>query len=253
MGNVQIKNRLNELRLRGMLAAYDEIRGRATKESWTSDDVLDHLLQRELEWREASESSRRIKGAKLPQLPRFEDFDFTVKRAFTKTQIKELYTLKWLDQGRSLLLMGPTGAGKSFAAQALAHQACLRKKSVLFVNFSDLLENLMVARQTGGYLRTRAKYAKPDLVVLDDFGLRKISAQEAHDLVDLLKERSGSKSTIITTQLPLTNWPEVIEDPVIADTLIDRLKHVAVKVDLSGPEVESYRKHQGDALDKPAK
>jgi DNA replication protein DnaC len=91
---------------------------------------------------------------------------------------------------------------------------------------------------------------KPDILILDDFGLRKMLAQEAHDFVDLLKERIGSKSIVITTQLPLDNWPEVIEDPVVADTIIDRLKHTSVKIDLTDPNNDSYRKQQGAILDK---
>jgi DNA replication protein DnaC len=251
MGTVQIKNMMEDLKLPGMLKSYDALRSRATKESWTADELLDNLLQSEHQWREGQSSSRRVKGSKLPELPRFEDFDFTVKRPFTKVQIKELYTLRWLEQGRPLLLIGPTGAGKSFIAKALGHQACLRKKSVLFIGVSDLLENQASARQTGSYLRFRMKMAKPDVLILDDFGLRKLHAQEAHDFLDLLKERTGTKSTIITTQVPLDNWPEVIEDPVTADTTIDRLKHTSVKIELSDPNIDSYRKQQGAVLDKP--
>lgn len=250
MGSVQIKNMLEDLRLSGMLKSYDALRSRATKESWTAEELLDQLLQSEHQWREEASSSKRVKGSKLPELPRLEDFDFTVKRAFSKVQIKELYTLRWLEQGRPLLLMGPTGVGKSFIAKALGHHACLRKKSVLFMSVSDLLENQAAARLSGGYLRFRARMGKPDILILDDFGLRKILAQESHDFVDLLKERVGAKSTIITTQLPLENWPEVIEDPVIADTIIDRLKHISVKIDLSDANIDSYRKQQGATLDK---
>lgn len=250
MGIVQMKNLMEDLKLHGMLKSFESLRSQATKESWSSDDFLDQLLSVEHQWREEQASERRVKGSKLPELPRLEDFDFTVQRSFTKVQIKELFTLKWLEQGRAMLLIGPTGVGKSFIAKALGHQACLRKKSVLFISVSDLLEHQAQARVSGSYLRLRVKMAKPDVLILDDFGLRKLLAQEAHDLIDLLKERTGEKSTIITTQLPLENWPEVIEDPVIADTVIDRLKHTSVKIDLQG---ESYRKEQGAHLDKPAK
>lgn len=250
MGTVQIKNMLEDLRLSGMSKSYDSLRSRATKESWTADELLDQLLQSEWQWREAEASSRRVKASKLPELPRLEDFDFSVKRPFTKVQIKELYTLKWLEQGRPLLLTGPTGAGKSFIAKALGHQACLRKKTVMFIGVSDLLEHQASARLAGHYLRFRLKMTKPDILILDDFGLRKMLAQEAHDFVDLLKERIGSKSIVITTQLPLDNWPEVIEDPVVADTIIDRLKHTSVKIDLTDPNNDSYRKQQGAILDK---
>jgi DNA replication protein DnaC len=120
----------------------------------------------------------------------------------------------------------------------------------MFIGVSDLLEHQASARLAGHYLRFRLKMTKPDILILDDFGLRKMLAQEAHDFVDLLKERIGSKSIVITTQLPLDNWPEVIEDPVVADTIIDRLKHTSVKIDLTDPNNDSYRKQQGAILDK---
>lgn len=250
MGTVQIKNMMEDLRLMGMLKSFDHLKSEATKESWTGEEWLDHLLQQESEYREEQSRDRRVKNSKLQKLPRLEDFDFTVKRSINKAMIKELYSLKWLEQGRAVLLIGATGIGKSFIAEALGHHACLRKKSVLFISASDLLEHQRMARATGGYLKWRARMTKPDVIILDDFGLCKLSAQEAHDFIDLLKVRTGEKSTIITSQLPLENWPEVIEDPIIADTVIDRLKHTSVKLDITG---DTYRKHQGAALDKPIK
>src|SRR5579872_2627859 len=242
MGTVQMKNMMEDLGFKGMLKSFERLKSEATKESWTADELLDHLLQEECEYREEQSRERRVKNSKLEKLPRLEDFDFTVKRTVTKAMIKELFSLKWLEQGRSMLLVGPTGIGKSFIAEALGHHACLRKKSVLFVGMSDLLEHQQMARASGTYLRWRAKMAKPDVLILDDFGLRKLLAQEAHDFVDLLKARIGEKSTIFTTQVPLNNWPELIEDPVIADAVIDRLKHTSVKLDLDG---DTYRKVEG--------
>lgn len=247
MGMVQIKNMLEDLHLRGMLKSFERLKGDAVKESWTADDFIDRLLQEEYDFREEQARERRVKNAKLEKLPRIEDFDFTVKRTITKAMIKQLFDLKWLEQGRAVLLIGPTGIGKSFVAEALGHHACLRKKSVLFISMSDWLENLQLARSSGVYLKWRAKMAKPDVLILDDFGLRKLMAQEAHDFVDLLKARAADKSTVFTSQVPLENWPELIEDPVIADTVIDRLKHTSVKLNLEG---DTYRAAQGAALDK---
>lgn len=248
MGSVQMKNMMEDMRLTGMLQSFERLKSEATKESWTSEELLDHLLQEEYEYREEQARGRRVKNSKLEKLPRLEDFDFTVKRNVTKAAIKELYTLKWLEQGRALLLVGKTGIGKSFIAEAIGHQACLRKKSVLFTGMSDLLENLQMARSASTYFKWRARMAKPDVLIIDDFGLRKLLAQEAHDFLDLLKARTGGRSTIFTTQVPLENWPELIEDPVIADAVIDRLKHTSVKLDLDG---DTYRAVEGAALDKP--
>jgi DNA replication protein DnaC len=123
-------------------------------------------------------------------------------------------------------------------AQAAGLHACQQKKSVLFLNITTWLENISLARSTGSYLKYRDKLAKPDLLIIDDFGMRKLSAMESQDLCEILEERSIGKSTLITTQLPLDNWQEVIADPVIYDAVKDRLKHAAITFTITG---ESYR------------
>lgn len=250
MGHPQIKNTMLDLKLRGMLYAFENLSETSTKDSWTAHEFLDQLLQAEVTWREHQSADRKIKNSKLSRLHALEDFDFAFSRNITKVQIRELYSLKWLEQARPLLLIGPTGIGKTFIAEALGHHICQRKKSVLFLSMSDLLEQQHLAHVAGSYLKLKAKLGKYDVIILDDLGLRKLSTQEAHDLCEIIKERQGSKSLIITTQLPLKNWPEILEDPVIADSVIDRLKHTSVKITLKGP---SYREAQGQKFDSENK
>lgn len=182
--------------------------------------------------------TRRIKAAKFKIRANFEDFDFTADRSITKPQIKEIYSLKWVEQGRPLLLVGQTGVGKTFIAQAAGLHACTSGKTVLFMSVTTWLENLALARSTGTYLKYRDKLTRPDVLILDDFGMRKLTAMEAQDLCEILEERSVGKSTVVTTQLPLEHWAEVIADPVIADAVCDRLKHAALTFKITGP---SYR------------
>jgi DNA replication protein DnaC len=185
-----------------------------------------------------SQTKRRIKAAKFALRPSFEDFDFTANRSITKAQIKDLYSLHWLAESRPVLLIGQTGVGKTFIAQALGLHACASGKSVLYMTFTTWLENLALARSAGTYLKFRDKCSKPDAVILDDFGMRKLTANEAQDLCELLEERSIDKSTVFTTQLPLAHWSEVVGDPVISDAIRDRLEHAALTVTITG---ESYR------------
>jgi len=241
-----IKNLMLEMKLQGMLHSFEQTMRDTITGEVSPEDILNQLLQAEYDWREEKRTARLVKLAKLTSKPSLEDFDFTAKRSIKKILVKDLYKLSWLEQGRPIVIVGPTGVGKTFLAQALSHHACHHKHSTVFTSISTFLENLMLARSSNTYLKFRAKMIRPSLLVLDDFGLRKFSDIEAHDLNDIIKERLGEKSIIITTQLPMDHWSEVIEDPVIADTIIDQLTHSALKIDLSG---ESYRKVKAEKLD----
>jgi DNA replication protein DnaC len=227
-----------EMKLLGMSAAFDRLLTDATADQWSCSDFLDAMLQAEVDFRSERKTKRRIKAAKFAIRPSFEDFDFTANRSITKAQIKELYSLHWLSEGRPVLLVGQTGVGKTFIAQAVGLHACASGKSVLYMTFTTWLENLALARSASTYLKFRDKLARPDLVILDDIGMRKMTATEAQDLCELLEERSIDRSTLFTTQLPLSHWAEVIGDPVIADAVRDRLEHAALTLNITG---ESYR------------
>jgi DNA replication protein DnaC len=238
MSTAIARNLMAEMKLLGMSAAFERILSEATREQCSYSDFLDTLLQAESDFRTQRKTAGRIKAAKFSIRPAFEDFDFTANRSISKAQIKELYSLVWLREGRPVLLVGQTGVGKTFIAQAIGLHVCSHSKSVLYMTVTTWLENLMLARSAGTYLKFRDKLAKPDLVVLDDFGMRKLTATEAQDLCELLEERSIEKSTLFTTQLPLSHWSEVIADAVIADAIRDRLEHAALTINITG---ESYR------------
>lgn len=240
---------MSEMKLAGMTAVLEKTVADATQDSWSYTEFMDVLLQAEADHREERKAKSRIKASKLKIQASFEDFDFTANRSITKAQVKEIYALKWVEQGRPLLLIGQTGVGKTFIAQATGLHACGSGKSVLFMSVSTWLENVALARSTGSYLKFRDKIAKPDILILDDFGMRKFSDMEAQDLCEILEERSMGKSTVVTTQLPLDHWQEVLPDPVIADAILDRLKHAAIQFKITG---ESYRKVKAKKLDAKA-
>ena len=238
MSTAIARNLMAEMKLFGMLAAFDKVVTDATRDQVSYTEFVDGLLQAELDWRGERAAQRRLKAAKLPLRVSLDDFDYTAHRSITKAQIRELQGLGWLKDGRPLVLIGQTGVGKSFIAQAIALQVCHHGKTALYMNVTTWLENVALARSSGTYLRYRDKLAKPDLLVLDDIGMRKLTATEAQDLCEILEERSIGKSTVFTTQLPLDHWSEVIADPVIADAIRDRLQHAALTITITG---ESYR------------
>jgi DNA replication protein DnaC len=238
MSTAVAKNLMVDMKLLGMFAAFDQTVTSATRDQTSYTEFLDTLLQAESDYRQERKTDYRIKAARFTLRPAFEDIDFTASRSISKAQIKELYSLQWLNEGRPVLLIGQTGVGKTFLAQATGLHACACGKSVLYMNITTWLENVALARSSGTYLRYRDKLAKPDVLILDDFGMRKLSSIEAQDLCEILEERSVAKSTVFTTQLPLDHWAEVIADPVIADAIRDRLEHAALTIHITG---ESYR------------
>lgn len=238
MSMTQVRHLMQELKLHGMAATLEKTLEDARKDDWTTEELIDALLQAEADFRDRRRVQNRIKASKLRHQASFEDYDFSAKRSLTKAQLKEIYGLKWLNEGRPLVLVGQTGVGKSFLAQAAGLHACQNGKSTLFVSVTHWMEQQALARNTGTYLKFRDRMIRPDLLVLDDFGMRKFTAMEAEDLREICEERSYGKSTLITTQLPIKHWPEVLPDPVLADAIKDRFEGPGLVITITG---ESYR------------
>jgi DNA replication protein DnaC len=161
------KNHMAEMNMLGMLSVLDKTLTEATRDKISYTEFADILLQAEADYRQDRKTTNRIKAAKFTVRPALEDFDFTAKRSITKAEIKEIYTLGWLNDARPLLLIGQTGVGKTFIAQAIGLHACANGKSVLYMNITRLLENLAIARSGATYLRYRDKLAKFDLIIID--------------------------------------------------------------------------------------
>lgn len=231
---------MSDLRLQGMGARIDKTLAEAKASGLSVEEVIDILLQAESDYRENKKSSNRIKNSKLKTTASFEDYDFTTKRSLSRNQLKEIYSLQWLTDGRPLVLVGETGVGKSFLAHATGLRACANKKSVLFLSFSYFLEMAILHRASGNYLKFREKMIKPDLLILDDFGMKKLTTGESEDWREILEERSFGKSTMLTTQLPTDHWSEAIADPVLSEAISDRFEGPGLVIKITG---ESYRKH----------
>ena len=249
MSTAIIRTLMAELKLPGMSNAFDQAVIDATAHQWSCTEFFDLLLQAEADYRGHRRTARLITAAHLSRHACFEEFDYTAQRSITKAQVKELHSLHWLRQGRPLLLVGQTGVGKTFLAQAAGLQACLNGYSALFLTITEWLERLTLARSSGAYLKFRDKLARPAVLIIDNFGMRKLTAVEAQDLCDILEERTAGQSTIFTTQLPLKHWAEVIADPVIADAIRDRLEHAALTLNITG---ESYRGVKARQLANPS-
>lgn len=234
-------NQLHQLRLWGMAKTLPMRLQESGQEKWSYSEFLNGLLLDEIRYRDQKSSESRLRKAKFRTQADFDHFDFTLKRSLSKTQMKELRELTFLKSHQNLLLLGPTGVGKTFVATAIGHQACMEGHSVLFEGMNCLIETIRLHRMGGTFLRFRKRLIEADLLIIDDLGIKPLDGVMVQDLYDLLEERYLKKSTIITSQLPVPNWKEVITDPVVFEAIVDRVAH-GYKIEITG---ESYRKRRG--------
>ena len=232
--------KLQTLRLPGMLKALNEQQQIPEIDSLGFEERLGLLIDREVTERENRRLGTRLKKAKLRHSCCVEDLDFKTSRGLDKTLILSLAACTWIARGINVLICGPTGVGKSYLACALAHKACLEGYSALYLRLPRLFEELRLAKADGRYGKLMLDYAKTDLLVLDDWGLTPMTDPQRRDLLELLEDRYGRKSTIVTSQLPIQSWHEAIGDPTLADAILDRIVHNAHKIELKG---ESMRKN----------
>jgi len=248
MSSVEVlTNQMIELRLAGMRDTY-QLRSKQTREdNLTYDDFLGLLLQDELEYRRGAKIKRLLKRASFRQTASLEDLDLKVDRGLDKRQLKELAACRFIDDGINILIMGPTGVGKTHLATAIGNAACRRGYSTLFYRMNTLIEQMLLARAKGTYLNLLKRLATADLLIIDDMGIKPLEPPHFQDLYDVLDERGEEKSTVVTTQLPPENWNEVIADPVACEAITDRLSAIAIKLVMQGA---SYRPKK--AARKPA-
>lgn len=230
---------LLKLKLQGMLSALKEQQQNRQFKELTFEDRLGMLVDREITVQENRRLELRLKQAKLRQAAAVEDIDFRTTRGLDKNNVLELANCQWLKEHQNILIIGPTGVGKSFLACALAHKACREGFSVQYHRTSRLFQELAVSRADGRYLRLLKGLAKVDLIILDDWGLEALTKDQRNDLLEILEDRHNQKSLIITSQIPLENWHSLVGESTHADAILDRVVHNAHIINLKG---DSMRK-----------
>ena len=209
------------------------------KNQFTLDEMLSHLVDAEWDDRHNRKLARLLKGARFRYNTSFEEIDFTFDRELDKNQMLRLSSCQWIESHQDCILTGPTGAGKSFIASALGHQACMYGFKVLYYSSSKMFAHLKLSRADGSYLKELNKILKMDVLILDDFGLEPLDTQSRLSLLEILEDRHGRRSSIFVSQLPVSDWHEIIGDPTIADAICDRIIHNAHRIELDG---DSLRK-----------
>lgn len=231
--------KLTTLRFTGMVAALDEQMQMNSLNDMGFEERLGVLLDREIAVRQTKRMNTRLRKAKLRQDSCIEDIDFRHPRGLDKSLVMGLASCEWIKDHNNLIITGPTGVGKTYLACAFAQKACREGFNTLYVRMTKLFEDLSLAKGDGRYLKLLTSFAKADLLVLDDYGLDQLGREQRHDLLEILEDRHGLRSTLVTSQLPIDHWHEQIGDPTLADAILDRLVHCAHKVKLKG---ESMRK-----------
>jgi DNA replication protein DnaC len=226
--------RLVALGLAGMAKALEEQRENRAVDGLAFEERLALLVDRETAERETKRLAKRLKTANLRQDAIIEDFDPTTKRTLDKALLAKLATGEWFRRRQDLIVTAKTGLGKSWLACALAHKACRDDRSAVYWRVPNLLDELALARGDGRLRRRMKALATVDVLVLDDWGLSPMTSAQGRDILEVLDDRHGRRSTIVTSQVPVDDWHDLIPDPTVADAVLDRLVHTAHRLKIEG-------------------
>jgi DNA replication protein DnaC len=231
--------RLSTLGLAGMAKAFEEQRRSPDLDALSFEERLGLLVDREAAERDTKRLTTRLKFASLRQNACVEDIDLRTPRGLDRAVFARLAAGEWINRHENLLITGAAGLGKSWIACALGHKACRDNHSVLYHRVPRLFEALALARGDGRYGRLLKSLGRVEVLILDDWGLSVLTGSERRDLLEILDDRHGRTSTIVTSQIPVEHWHETIGDPTLADAILDRIVHNAHRLQLVG---ESMRK-----------
>ena len=238
------QERLLALGLTGMARALDDQRRQPDIAALDFEERLALLLDRETMERETKRLVARLRFAALRQEAVVEDIDLRAPRGLDRALFQKLAAGDWIDRKQNLLVIGPTGVGKSWIACALGHKACRENIAVLYTRMPRLLADLAIAHGDARYARLLRSIARVRLLILDDWGPESLTANQARDLLEIVEDRYDKGSLIITSQVPVDRWHDLIGVPTLADAILDRVVHNAYRIELAG---ESLRKRRSQS------
>jgi DNA replication protein DnaC len=241
MLNQQTIEKLHTLKLIGMAEAFQDQLSQPDIGRLSCEERFGLIVDRQWIWKEDCRMQRYLKQAKLKLNACVEDIDYKTPRGIDQSVMMRLISCDWIRQHQNIIITGPTGAGKTFLACALANKACREGYRTFYIRSPKLYYELAVSRGDGSYGQLINKLARTQILIIDDLGLAPMTDSERRDLLEVIEDRHGSASTIVTSHLPIENWHEHIGDPTIADAILDRLIHNAHKIKMKGGSMR--RKH----------
>ena len=234
-----LTRRLKRLRLGGLLPTLPDRAAHARQSKLSPLDFLELLLQDEIDRRESGGLMRRLAAAAFEEAVTVEQIVWDTPVSFDRARVRELFSLRWLAERENVIFAGPVGVGKSFLAQALGHSACRAGHQVRYTKVAKMLLALHQSRADNSWERELRTWLAPDLLILDDFGLRKLTAPQSSDFYDVLVERDRHASTLITSNRAVDEWVALFDDPILANSALDRVAHRAHQIVMEGPSLRA--------------
>lgn len=239
--NEAILQKMKQMKLHGMAGAFKTSLEDGGKVPMTADEMISFLVESEWDDRNNRRIERRIRTARFRYKANVEQIDFKIDRNLDRNLMNRFSECSYIEKNENILITGSTGIGKSYIASALGNQACMLGYKVLYASTSKLFAMLKMAKADGSYIKETARIEKTDLLILDDFGMQPLDGHNRSALIEIIEDRHGKRSTIITAQLPVGQWYDVIGEKTIADAVLDRIVHNAHRIEMSG---ESLRRRQ---------
>src|SRR5450432_737100 len=246
--NKESLSKMSRMHLTGMHRAFETSIETNQTEQFTNDELVHHLVQSEWDDRQYRAVQRGLKNANFRYQASLEQVDYAAERGLDKNQVQRLSTCDFIGKGEDLFITGSTGCGKSFLASALGQQACLLGYKILYTNTTKLLSQLKMAKADGTHLKDLASIERKDVLILDDFGIQPLDAQGRALLLDIIEDRHSKRTTIITSQVPVKKWHDIIGEKTLADAILDRIVHQSIRIELFGDSLRKKPKESFEEL-----
>jgi DNA replication protein DnaC len=247
--NTSTLDKLRKMKFFGMFHAFKSSMETGKTNDYTADELLAQLVDAEWDDRQNRKIERTIMYAKFRYKASVEDVHYHADRSLDRNQVKRLADCTFIDRFENIIITGSTGIGKSYIASAIGYQACILGYRVFYASTPKLFARLKMAKADGSYMKELARLERQQLLILDDFGIQPFDAQSRAALMELIEDRHGKTSLIITSQLPVSKWFEVIGEKTIADAILDRIVHDAHRVELKGESMRKKRTAKPESAD----